>query len=140
MPPEQLEIQRWLIKAQRDWVVARKAFAPPPQLDAAAFHTQQAVEKLLKAYLVFCGIAFEKVHDLGRLLQQCAAVEPGFAELTESVEPLTLYAVAFRYPGPVDPTPERVASALEVVAKVWDYVTRRLPPGVVPPDDPTTRM
>ncbi|MEW6252358.1 MAG: HEPN domain-containing protein [Planctomycetota bacterium] len=133
MPPEALEIQRWLLKAQTDWTVARKAIQPPPQLDAAAFHCQQAVEKLLKAYLIAHNVAFEKVHDLSRLVQQCAVVDPDFASLAELVEPLTLYAVAYRYPGPADPTRARVEAALEVVAHVWEYVVARLPPDLAPP-------
>jgi HEPN domain-containing protein len=53
MPPEDAEIRRWLVKARHDWSAATKILSPDCQeLDVAAFHCQQAVEKTLKAYLV----------------------------------------------------------------------------------------
>ncbi len=133
MHPEQAEIRRWLLKARNDHSVVRKILAPDgDEMDVAAFHCQQAVEKALKAYLVFRRIPFEKVHDLGRLLDHCAGCDGEFESLRDAVEPLTLYAVAFRYPGPADPSRENVESALRVVVQVWTFVTGRLPGEVVP--------
>ena len=52
MPPEEAEIQRWLEKAEHDRRAADALLdQDPPITDAAGFHCQQAVEKLLKAYL-----------------------------------------------------------------------------------------
>ena len=133
MPPEQAEIRRWLEKAQHDRSAADKLFGPDcVELDITAFHCQQAVEKILKAFLVSQNVEFEKVHDLGYLLDHCTTVDGDFESLRESVEPLTLFAVAFRYPGPADPTRGDVESALHVVERVWEFVTRRLPPAVIP--------
>jgi HEPN domain-containing protein len=133
MPPEEKEVRRWLEKARNDWSAARKIFTPDcVELDTAAFHCQQAVEKTLKAYLVSQGINFEKVHDLGRLLDHCASADAEFESLRDAVEPLTLYAVAFRYPGPAEPARQDVESALRVVDGVWTFVTSRLRPEVLP--------
>ena len=104
MPPEQVEVRRWLEKAQHDWAVARKAISPPGQELDAAFHCQQAIEKTLRAYRVAHAIQFEKVHDLARLLTKCATIDGAFLDLRDAVRPWSLYAVAFRYPGPADPT------------------------------------
>jgi len=101
MPPEDAEVRRWLTKARHDWSAAEKISTPDcAATDVAAFPCQQTVEKTLKAYLVNCRVEFEKIHHLGRLLDHCAIVDPAFESLRDSVEPLTLYAVAFRYPGP----------------------------------------
>jgi len=133
MPPEHAEIRRWLVKARHDWSAATKIFSPDCQeLDVAAFHCQQAVEKTLKAYLVSQAVAFEKIHDLRRLLDYCATHDSAFDSLRDAAEPLTLYAVAFRYPGPAEPSREEVEAALGVVGKVWEFVANRLPREVVP--------
>ncbi len=115
MQPEQAEVKRWLLKARHDWSVAERILAAGgEETDVGAFHCQQAVEKMLKAYLVSRRIEFEKVHDLGRLLDQCLADDSRFESLRDGIEPLTLYAVAFRYPGPADPSRQELESALLV--------------------------
>jgi HEPN domain-containing protein len=128
MRPELAELRRWLIKARHDRSAAMKILTPDcEEFDAAAFHCQQAVEKLLKAWLVFRRRPFEKVHDLGLLLYYCASEDRAFETLRDAIEPLTVYAVAFRYPGPADPTRGDVEEALRTVAMVWDFVTARMP-------------
>jgi HEPN domain-containing protein len=128
MPPETAEVQMWLRKARNDWNVCRKILqSDPVETDVAAFHCQQAVEKTLKAYLVHAGTPFGKIHDLGHLLELCGQSDPLFSSLRDRVEPLTLFAVAFRYPGPPDPELQQVREALQVVADVWDFVLTRVP-------------
>ena len=95
-------------------------------------HCQQAVEKLLKAYLASREHEFEKIHDLEILAGQCALYDPAFASLRERVDPLTPFAVRFRYPGPADPSVEQVQGALVVVREVWDFVLDHLPPDARP--------
>lgn len=131
MPPELAHVRAWLTKAEHDRRTAEAALNQhPPITDTAAFHCPQAVEKLLKAYLVHRGAAFEKVHDLEVLLAQCARWDAAFSELIERVEPLSAFAVRFRYPGPADPTVEQVRAALAAVAEVQQFVAARLPPAV----------
>lgn len=58
-------VQGWLIKAQRDLASARVLMeTTPPLLDTAIYHCQQAAEKAVKGYLVFCDQEFERVHDI----------------------------------------------------------------------------
>lgn len=133
MPPEAAEVRRWLEKASHDRRAARALLAQtPPITDAAAFHCQQAVEKLLKGFLVHWRDPFERIHDLEELLDQCAKRDPSLSPLRHRVAPLTAYAVRFRYPGATDPTVEQVRSALEIVAEVWTLVLDRLPGEVRP--------
>jgi len=128
MSPDEGEILRWLEKAHHDRRVTELALAhKPPITDVAAFHAQQAVEKLLKAYLVYRREPFEKIHDLEELINRCLPHDPAFAGLRERVSALTPYAVRFRYPGPGDPTVEQVRSALSVVNEVWTFVAGRIP-------------
>lgn len=92
----------------------------------AAFHCQQGAEKRLKAFLVHRRRPFEKIHDLGRILDLCAAIDDEFEDIRDLVEPLTIYAVAYRYPGPADPSLTEVQRAAKSVEQVWTFVTARL--------------
>ena len=133
MPPELAEVKEWLRKAEHDRRVAEAALdAKPAITDIAAFHCQQAAEKYIKAYLVHRREPFEKIHDLEVLVGQCVHLDPAWNELRDSVEPLTAYAVRFRYPGPPDPSVEEVLSALMVVGQLRDFVLERLPDQVRP--------
>ncbi len=128
MPPELAEVRRWLEKARRDRLMAESGLArTPPVTDAAAFHCQQSVEKTLKAYLVYREHEFERIHDLRELAKACAQYDQAFGELAPVVDPLTPYAVRFRYPGSEDPTVEQIEAAMAVVQEVWDFVANRLP-------------
>lgn len=133
MPPELREVRQWVEKALHDIQMAEMGLGHSrPIVDAAAFHCQQAVEKLLKAYLTFAGVEFERVHDVETLANRCAAHLPEFAALVPRIAPLTAYAVRFRYPGPADPTVDQVQAALATVREVWRFVLSRLPEDVHP--------
>ncbi len=128
MPPNLLEVRRWLQKADHDRIGAEAALErDTPVTDVAAFHCQQAVEKLLKGYLVYKERDFERTHDLVELLEWCAQFDADFASLQEQVRPLTPYAVRFRYPGPADPSADEVRQALAVVREVENFMWSRLP-------------
>jgi HEPN domain-containing protein len=61
------ETKNWLIKAINDYKTAEKLINLPENeiiTDTLCFHCQQAVEKLLKAFLVYHKIGFQKVHTI----------------------------------------------------------------------------
>lgn len=90
MTPIANEVSEWLRKAYHDVRLAELGLGASPALtDGAAFHCQQAAEKLLKAWLTFRGQAFERIHDLEALVDQCCCVDPAWAPLRDVVEPLT---------------------------------------------------
>ncbi len=92
-------IQKWIIKAKSDFKIALHELAQPEDevvTDAVCFHCQQAVEKLLKAYLASKNIEFGKTHNLEFLLELCKKQDPDFENL--SVGNLSFYAVEVRYP------------------------------------------
>lgn len=133
MPPDATEVRAWFEKVRHDLRTAEVALAQtPPITDTAGFHAQQAVEKMLKAYLVWRGCEFEKIHDLRMLAQACAQYEKAFTDWIERVAPLSAYAVRFRYPGSAEPSAEEVRAVLDVANDVWKFVTALLPPELVP--------
>lgn len=66
--PQWSEARRWFAKAAEDLQMARLAMgAPTPLTEPAAYHCQQAAEKLLKGLLVGCAVPVPRTHDLERL-------------------------------------------------------------------------
>jgi hypothetical protein len=69
----------------------------PPLPEIAAFHCQQAVEKLLKGFPVLGGINFRRTHELGELGAAAVTIFPEIAALVAVAEGWTVWGVAFRY-------------------------------------------
>ena len=103
MPPEYrdpTDPAEWLRRARSNLARARADRGLPDVLyEDLCFDAQQAVEKCLKALLVYRNVPFPKTHaiaDLLTLVQQSGIEVP--EEMREAGE-LTEYAVEARYPG-----------------------------------------
>jgi HEPN domain-containing protein len=93
------EARRWLAKAIEDSRSAEALLGiEPPLLDPAAYHCQQAAEKMLKALLAAAGAAIPKVHDLQRLAALVLPHHPLLAGEIARVTDLTPWGTATRYP------------------------------------------
>ena len=94
----------WLRDAHADLATARVLSAHRDEDAApfaAAFHAQQAVEKALKALLIWLAIDYPPKHDLGLLVSRLPS---GAAMQDMPVAGLTVYAVEQRYvTGATDP-------------------------------------
>lgn len=67
----------WLAKVDLDLrAAALDMEASLPLLEDVLFHSQQAVEKSLKAFLTWHDEPFRRTHDLRTLGQQCALLDP----------------------------------------------------------------
>jgi HEPN domain-containing protein len=120
----------WLADAKAELANARSLAAHPDEGTApfaSAFHAQQAVEKGIKALLVWSGVDFPIRHDLGLLLD----LVPAGATIKDlNVRGLSVYAVEQRYAaGTADPmnllerpawedAREAIAEAIEAIARV----------------------
>ena len=135
MPPEADWVRNWLAKAEEDLAVAQRLLRDPPVYPAvAAFHAQQAAEKLLKAFLLHHRIEFEKAHSIRYLLDLCEGIDRSFGQLRDRAETLTRYAVTARYPIAGGEVEEGEAEdAVEAAAGVRVFVLGRLNPGRSPP-------
>ena len=129
------EAREWLIKVALDLRGARLDLdANPPLLEDALFHCQQAVEKALKALLVWHDRTFRKTHSLEELGRAACAVDSALTTLVDEAVPLTEYAWAFRYPGaPPVPDVAEAEAAYELAMRVTRAVVERLPANAVPP-------
>ena len=98
----------WAEKAEEDWVTANTLLKrKKPFTSIICFHLQQSAEKYLKAILVLKGSAFPKTHDLTALSKMCEENSVLIGMDEDSLDILSGYAVATRYPGaepPLDDT------------------------------------
>lgn len=122
------EADAWLSKARDDLRAARVLLAADPPLPGdAAFHSQQSVEKALKALLTLHRHPFQKTHDVGKLSTACLEHEPELHDLLRSAVPLTEYAWRFRYPGrPFAPPVDEVSEAIEIATEVLTQISPRM--------------
>jgi uncharacterized protein len=133
-------VEGWLAHAQMDRLgVGVLLAADPPQLALAAFHCQQAVEKLLKGFLMLAGKRRRKTHSLGDLGNLAVASFPDIAELVAAAPAWSSWATDFRYPGergrPAKPVPSE--DELEQALSVIDALAIRL--RAANPEPPETR-
>jgi HEPN domain-containing protein len=103
-------VDDWLAVAEEDRRVAAACITmDPPLRGVAAFHCQQAVEKLLKGFLTLAGKRSRKTHSLAQLGAAAEANFPGIAELVAAAKGWNSWAVDFRYPsqrGRAKPPPD----------------------------------
>jgi HEPN domain-containing protein len=94
-------VKEWISKAEGDYATAVRELraTQSPNYDAACFHAEQCVEKLMKALLIHLGVTPLRTHDLATLDRLLAPVCPGWSWPVEELRLLTRAAVDFRYPG-----------------------------------------
>jgi HEPN domain-containing protein len=122
------EAREWLIRAERDLLMAERSLQGLPILgEAAAFHAQQAAEKALKGFLAAHDRRFSRTHDLLELFTLCESIDSQFSQFLNSGRILTPYAVRFRYPGgPLEPEVAEAQQALDLAREIVDFVRRQL--------------
>ena len=84
--------------------------AEPPALDIAVYHSQQAAEQAIKAWLVWKEVPFPKTHDLNRLLGLCAPLELAVESLRPHAAFLNPFAAEFVIPATCPNAPAKTRS------------------------------
>lgn len=122
------EIKQWVIKGDHDLGTAKVTYLYIPEyLDTVTFHCQQAVEKYLKAYLVFQTMSFKFSHDLVYLLDLITQKDSDFEGYYDTVSELQGYAVEIRYPNEtIYLSNEKVEKAMMIAKNVRDFVTGKM--------------
>jgi HEPN domain-containing protein len=124
------ETKNWIIKAINDYKTAEKLINLPENeiiTDTLCFHCQQVVEKLLKAFLVYHKIGFQKVHTIEYLIKLCSTIDSDFESLYEKTKKLTDYAIDIRYPDDFYiPTIEEARNAFESATFVKEFILKKL--------------
>ena len=118
-------INGWLNKADKDLLSAKHELSFPDTVtETVCFHCQQAIEKYLKAYLLFLEIPFTKTHGIGKLITMCETKDKEISMFQQEADKLTDYAVDVRYPDEeFEPTLEEAKEAVEIARKIKKYVS-----------------
>lgn len=93
-------VKNWLFFADGDLKTAEDELnAQNPFTNTVCFHSQQCVEKYLKAFLTLMGQPFGKTHDIAELIELSKKSDKDFDQLYQlKADYLTKYAVEVRYP------------------------------------------
>lgn len=122
------EALRWLQRAEDDLDMVA-AGLQRGRLLPAAFHAQQAAEKLLKILLVLAGATVPKTHDLDRLIR-LAGVGPLLpGDAADQIAALSSWVTIGRYPEPEDeiaPTADEIVEARALLGLLETIVRARL--------------
>jgi HEPN domain-containing protein len=96
------EIKEWIEKADHDLGSAKIIFLHLPEyFDTIAFHCQQAVEKYLKAMLLYYQIEFFRSHDLVYLLELLSRKIDIEESRFKKAFTLNNFGVQIRYPNKI---------------------------------------
>lgn len=119
-------VEAWMLKAEHDIISADRLIGIEPMiLDSACFHCQQAIEKLLKAFLCYKEQDIERTHNIRFLLEKCSEFDLSF----ETLDPrnINMYAVWGRYPDDtLMPTTEEAKYFFQLANQVNAMVKERL--------------
>lgn len=121
-------IGSWVTKAKKDLIsVEHELSFEDPVLESICFHSQQTVEKLIKALLVYYDIDPDKTHSIGRLILKLPDVESEIKSKLNDFDSLTDYSVEIRYPDSVEElTIEDARLAYSIAKSCWDLVTSKI--------------
>lgn len=99
--PDPRVIAAYLDDVDLELEAARRLVADPPSR-FAAFHLQQAAEKLVKAVRLTHGLRVTAEHNLEVLVDELP--DEAWRAKLAVLEPLSSYATAYRYPSPTGKT------------------------------------
>lgn len=91
-------LKNWIFRAKEDIAVIDNLYETDPNIYASTicFHAQQAVEKFLKAFLVYHNIDFPRTHDVDFLLLECKKIDS--TDFDVDLGSLSDFGVNIRYP------------------------------------------
>jgi HEPN domain-containing protein len=122
------EIRQWIIKGDHDLGTAKLTYLHIPEYhDTITFHCQQAVEKYLKAYLIFQQTTFRFSHDLIYLLELISQQDISFDKYYDAISELQGYAVEIRYPNETKYISGReVEKAITIAKNIRELVSGKI--------------
>ena len=126
MPPNRkgLYSREWLKKAAEDLARVTRRL-DEGDVDDAAFHLQQALEKYLKGFLLLQGWTLKKIHDLEALLDDALTYDHQLEDFRPLVQQVTGYYLIERYPTVEEgPTNAEVRSAYQEAQRLVKRLRR----------------
>lgn len=94
-------------------------------MEIAALHIQQALEKYLKGYLLSKGWKLKRTHDLVELFDCALKYNPDLGDFQNVFEEVTAYYFEARYPVSIDSiTKKEVGKRLEQAKEIVKMITK----------------
>lgn len=121
--------QSWIEYADNDLCAAQVLIDhKKPLIGVALYHIEQAVEKALKAFLIFNNTSFALTHDLKPLLTSCSKIDSGFDQFAIDAKEISPYATKSRYPNKsyTPLTKVAVEKFIQRAQTIIDYVHERI--------------
>ena len=114
----------WMEYASEDLAAALLLAEDGTCINTACFHCQQAIEKSLKAYLLFMSGHNLDGHNLSWLVRQACKYNSTFGQFISRAAALNSYYIECRYPSDrwETPDPETLAAALSVTRDLYEYI------------------
>lgn len=127
-------VRMWLAQAAQELATGEAEISKPSTFtEGIFFHPQQAVEKVLKAFLAWHVKPFRNAHNLLELASDCARIDPSLEGILKKVESLSDYPWKFRYAEQGNSPAEALAEeALTLAKAVFSGLVERLPAEVRP--------
>lgn len=116
-------LKEWIDKADHDLGSAKLIFLHNPDyFDSVAFHCQQAVEKYIKAILIFYEIEFQRSHNLVYLLDLLTKKIEISEDRYDQAILLNGFSVQIRYPEKtIYLSKEELESSLAIAQNFRDF-------------------
>lgn len=139
--------QEWLNFANDD-IRTADIILPEGIFNMVCFHSQQAVEKSLKAFLRHHNNKIPYLHILEELCERCAEIDSSFSQMMNDCIALDIFYQPTRYPeAPAGslpegtPTKQQAEEMLEKAKNIFAFVQQRLAlssPTTPPPEQAKT--
>jgi len=96
--PKEEYLNNWVYRAREDISVMDNLAKAGIEFytSTICFHAQQAVEKYLKAFLIYHDVDFPRTHDVDFLLLECMKIDKNNFDF--DFKSLTEFGVSVRYP------------------------------------------
>ncbi|MBU4201835.1 MAG: HEPN domain-containing protein [Candidatus Altiarchaeales archaeon] len=117
----------WFAKGDADIQTVEILLGHEGNMEVAASHIQQAIEKYLKGYLISKGWELKKTHDLAELLDKAVEYNPELEEFRGLCEESTAFYFGSRYPlFQKGPSKEEVEEALKKARALIDAISEEV--------------
>ena len=119
-------VAEWIKYSKNDLSVAQHLYdnMHPRQLEIICYHSQQAAEKALKAFLVLNDITPPKIHDLNRLCEMCNDINENFSQVVQYCSALNLYSNLPRYPFEIEILDNDAESAIHKATEILEFTNK----------------
>jgi len=113
----------WIFFAENDMNLADYSMSDARLTGQVAFHSQQAIEKYFKAYLVENEIPFPKIHDLVKLYEFIRNVKDLEIDEEMLLKINKIYSES-RYPSNIGILPNGQIPSVEQAKEIFDFAKK----------------